>query len=400
MTDTLTVIRSRYLRLAKTIHADGRTEAYGNAKTIDLFEMPAHNLDAIGYWLARLLPQPSCAVVFGAIADPARIRNVRRLAYPDPATGDPPTLRAVPHQWVALDMDGVARPDSIRADDLAACAAEAVQCLPGAFHGVRCIVQATTSHGIKLGCRLRLWFWLSRPATGDELGFWLKQYPVDPCTFRPAQPIYTAAPVFVGRPDHLPCRIVDTPGAACVMVPHPDTLKPPSRPPELGRRLDRETTSDSDVVSFVDDIISRVRAAPDTAKHYTLRNMARLLGGIQHQARFSDAEAVRWLVDALPSTALDLDAAQKTAQWGLDAGRHAPIPVPRRKSDRPHVPDSRRQTTARTAFRLLRMGVSEDQLLATLHAMNGCRDQPLPPHVIAETASWAAQQSAGYAHAG
>ena len=33
MTDTLTVIRSRHLRLAKTIHADGRIDDYDRAKT-------------------------------------------------------------------------------------------------------------------------------------------------------------------------------------------------------------------------------------------------------------------------------------------------------------------------------------------------------------------------------
>jgi hypothetical protein len=115
VTDTLTVIRSRYLRLAKTIHADGRTGAYGQAKTIDLFEMPVSGLDAIGDLLTQLLPQPSCAVVFGSIADPARARRVRRLAYPDPDTGDLPTLRAIPHRWCALDMGGIARPESIPA---------------------------------------------------------------------------------------------------------------------------------------------------------------------------------------------------------------------------------------------------------------------------------------------
>jgi hypothetical protein len=37
-----------------------------------------------------------------------------------------------------------------------------------AFHGARCIAQATASHGIKPGCRVRLWYWLDRPTTGGE----------------------------------------------------------------------------------------------------------------------------------------------------------------------------------------------------------------------------------------
>ena len=76
--DTLTVIRSRHLRLAKTIHADGRIDDYDRAKTLDLFEMQVADLDGISNLLARLLPQPSCAAIFGGIADPARTRGVRR----------------------------------------------------------------------------------------------------------------------------------------------------------------------------------------------------------------------------------------------------------------------------------------------------------------------------------
>jgi hypothetical protein len=393
VSDTLTVIRSRYRRLAKTIHADGRTEDYDKAKTIDLSEMPVSDLDAIGGLLARLLPQSGCAVVFGGVADPGRTRRVRRLAYPDPNTGDMATLQAIPHRWVALDMDGVARPDNVPAHDLPACAAEAVQRLPVAFHDTKHIVQASAGHGIKPGCRLRLWFWLSRPTTGAELGFWLKAYPVDPCTFRPAQPIYTAAPVFVGREDHLPFRIADIPGSPSVEVPSPESLRPPERalPTVSG-----EATIDDDVEAFINETIARVRSAPDNTKHYALRNMARLLGGIQAKAGFSDSEAVRRLVDALPSTALDLALAKDTAEWGLEAGRGVPIPIPRREAKEP---DPRRKAAARAAFRLLRMNVPSDELLATLHDLNERQPDPLPPHVIAETALWAVQQPKGRPHA-
>jgi hypothetical protein len=88
----------------------------------------------------------------------------RRLAYPDPHTGDLPTLRDIPHQWVALDVDAVERPASVPADDLPACAAVAIQWLPGEFHGVRCIVQASASHGLKPGFRRGYGFgWTARP---------------------------------------------------------------------------------------------------------------------------------------------------------------------------------------------------------------------------------------------
>jgi hypothetical protein len=396
VTDSIVVIRSRYLRLAKTIHVDGTIEAYGQAKRIDLFDVPLPNLDTLCDLLVRLLPRSSCAVVFGSIIDLSRTRGVRRLAYPDPETDDQPTLRAVAHWWCAFDFDGVERPESVPASDLAACATLATAHLPREFHGVRCIVQASASHGIKPGCRLRLWFWLSRPTTGDELGFWLKGWPVDPCTFRAAQPIYTGAPVFVGREDHLPCRIVDIPGAPFVSVPSPEALRPARRPDAPVMPDDRVATSDSDVPAFIDATLDRLRGAGDNGKHYALRSAARLLGGIQAQAGFADSEAVQWLMDALPRTAKDMKAAEKTARWGLDVGRRAPIKVPSRE---PRKPDPRRKETAHSAFRLLRMGIPSDELLRRLHDQNSRRVIPLSAGVIADTVLWAARQAKERAHA-
>jgi hypothetical protein len=40
------------------------------------------------------------------------------------------------------------------------------------------------------------------------------------------------------------------------------------------------------------------------------------------------------------------------------------------------------------------MNVPSDELLATLHDLNGRHADPLPPNVIAETALWAARQQA------
>lgn len=62
-------------------------------------------------------------------------------------------------------------------------------------------------------------------------------------------------------------------------------------PPPSGDQADRIITR----------AIQRVRSAPDGAKHSTLRDAALLLGGIQARAAFSDAEAIRWLLQALPS---------------------------------------------------------------------------------------------------
>jgi hypothetical protein len=230
--DNLTVIRARGRRLAKLIRADGSVEGYDDAKHFDLFAIPVSDLEAVHRLLNRLLHRPDCAIVRGTIADPRRVSHVRRLLHPDPQTGDAATLRAVPRMWLAADVEGLERPVGTPAADLLACAAAAVVRLPGPFRGARCIVQASASHGIRPDLRLRLWFWLSRPATGEELKRWLRGAPADPSVFSPAQIIYTAAPVFErGAADPLPQRTAVREGFAVVEVPSAEALNPPPRPP-------------------------------------------------------------------------------------------------------------------------------------------------------------------------
>jgi hypothetical protein len=221
MNETITIIRARGgKRLAKVIRADGSLAAYDAAYCFDLIVRPVQDLSALGKLLQQLMHRQDCAVVRGAVANPMRTINVRRLAYRDPHTGDEPTLADVAHSWVALDMEGIERPQDVPPADLERCAAEAIRKLPAPFHGARCIAQATASHGIKPGCRVRLWYWLTRPTTGAELTGWLRGKPADPSVFRTAQPIYTAAPIFEsGVRDQLPRRMVLLPGTDLVAVP-------------------------------------------------------------------------------------------------------------------------------------------------------------------------------------
>jgi hypothetical protein len=103
--------------------------------------------------------------------------------------------------------------------------------LPPPFRQATGIVQASAGHGIKPGCRLRLWFWCSRPMAGAELKRWLHAFPVDRSVFGAAQPIYSAAPLFTpGVADHLPRRIDKWPGAGVLAVPSAQELQPPPRP--------------------------------------------------------------------------------------------------------------------------------------------------------------------------
>jgi hypothetical protein len=116
--------------------------------------------------------------------------------------------------------------------------------------------------------------------------------------------------------------------------------------PSIGKRPDaqpkeRQISSGGTYVSISNarlegyciSILANVRKAADGQKHEALRNAALALGGIAEAAGFSDDAAVNWLMDALPTSVLDWDAARTTASWGLVKGREKPIKLP----DRPNL---------------------------------------------------------------
>jgi len=328
MTDTVTIMRSRTRRLAKLIRANGQVEDYDQAKTFDLATMAVSDLESMGTILRYLMNRPDLCIVRGAIADQDHSMRVRRLYHADKETGEGPTLRAADHHWIGLDVEGVGRPDDVPATDLMACAQLAIWMLPGEFHRSRCIVQASASHGIKPGCRLRLWYWASRPVSGAELTYWMRRSPVDPCLFRPAQITYTASPLFETGIDHLPTRIADIQGDPYVEVPEPDALRPPAapeRPPAA-----RQRQGDTPAHRIIARALCRLEGATEGERHRRLRAASYTIGGLLVQAGINEAEAARVLLDAVKraggARVVDRNAAA-TIAWGLDRGRQAPLTI-------------------------------------------------------------------------
>ena len=228
--DELTVLRSRHLRLAKRLRADGGVDGYDRAKHLDAFTMPVADLAGMLRLLHRLLPRPDCCIVRGELIRGKRAEGIRRLLYTCNKTGELPTFRDVPRQWLALDLDGVPMPDALAATDLAGCGAAAIAALPEAFHDAACIIQASASHGRSPGLRLRVWTWLSRPTWGAELKRWLADHPCDRSVFSAVQPIYSAAPTLAaGVTDPMLCRLHVLPGNPVVDVPASEALAPPPR---------------------------------------------------------------------------------------------------------------------------------------------------------------------------
>ena len=326
--DTITVLRARRgKRLAKVISAVSVID-FDAAYTFDLFERPVADLASLHRFLVVLMDRPDCGVVRGVPVDSRRVTNVRRLAYRDPETGDEPTIREAAHCWLALDMEGIARPADMPPGELAACGALAIQRLPTAFHTARCLIGASASHGLKPGVRLRLWFWLDRPTTGLELKRWLHTAPADPAVFLPAQIIYTAAPIFAdGARDHLPTRLIARPGIDLVVVPPPDALAPPPRPPCTS--LPAPTAGGAGAYAFaaLRGATVRVAQAGVGSRHATLIAAARSLARFVAAGLLTEQDVRGALEGAILQAGKQPDEANRAWAWAVAHPSTARLPV-------------------------------------------------------------------------
>jgi hypothetical protein len=318
MSDAITIVRSYGPRLAKHV-MPSRIAGYDNAKRVDLFERGLDGLGDLEELLRHsLAARPDCAVVRGAIADPAHTRRVRRLLYADPQIGEAPTLVERARYWLALDIDSLPGPSGLDPADLVACAKHVAGVLPAAFHNVSLVVQATASHLIDAALHLRLWFWLSRPTTGAELKFWLRSSPVDAAVFGAAQLIYTAAPLFAsGAVDPLPSRLAVLFGAhEEVAVPDPAALvpPPPSRPrppPPPG-----DPCAASYAAGALAAIAARVLRAPRGTRHDTIILAARRLAELEHARLVTAEEVEQLLVAAARGAGLEADGRDAEREVG------------------------------------------------------------------------------------
>lgn len=147
--------------------------------------------------LARVARVPSALVVRG------RMRAGLVQPFRRTHRGAEANLVPAEHSWILLDLDkflpGLAPADLIK--DLPGYAAQARAALGPAWEPAQCWYQATSSAGVKPGCRLRLGFWLSRPVSDGQAKLLDFGVPVDLALFSPSQPHFVAAPVFEGQPD-------------------------------------------------------------------------------------------------------------------------------------------------------------------------------------------------------
>ena len=305
--------------LAKRWNADGTATPYGNAFLYDLHHWPVANLAALADVLRDLLTAPRCCILRGAPVVGERMDRVRRLLHPDAETGAAPTLREVARRWVAVDLDSVPLPDGTDPRDLAACAGAVRRYLPNAFRDAAAIVQATAGHGIKPGARLRWWAWLSRPVPGAELLEWFKGCPVDVVTFRAAQPIYTAAPLFApGIADPLPERLALVQGARDVVSVPPSAML---RPVRFVWPVQPRRASNGDGAGRFAALVRTVRDSAEGERHYRLFWAACRAGEmVAAGAIGAESAAAELARAAMEAGGRDARNAEATARDGIKRG--------------------------------------------------------------------------------
>jgi len=315
--ESATVIQAHGRRLSKLIRADGTSEAYDRARLVDLHQVALASLDALADLLRDLAERRDCAVVRGAILDPDRTRGVRRLLHADTETGDAATLRETPRHWIALDVDSLPLPPGTDPRDLAGCAGAVLAHLPEAFRQARALVQATASHAIKPGARVRLWYWCSRPLSGAECKRWMAEAQVDRSVFGAAQLIYTARPIFDGMADPIPCRMVILPGANAVQAPSPAALAPPLQP---ALPAPSNAFKGDEVTRFA-ALLRVVQRAPEGERHRHLFWAACRAGELVARGTLApDAAAGALVAAAMAGGGRSLTTAEATARDGLLRG--------------------------------------------------------------------------------
>ena len=154
-------------------------------------------------FLVRALPKPS-------IRQPS-IRLDKGTWLRRRKSGEDAPFMATPQPWLCADFDKIALPLGLDPlQDLDAVIAWLLAQLPPELRGVTCVVQTSSSYGLRQDVvSFHLWYWLNRGMGYDELKRWavisfLDDLPLDIACLRDVQPLYVARPAFRGVPDPLP----------------------------------------------------------------------------------------------------------------------------------------------------------------------------------------------------
>ncbi len=188
---------------------------YDSVKWWWMHPCAAANNEEMERKLRLLSTRPELMIVAGAPIPGLNLSKpqLRRSNNSDANTN---TLTNTPRGWLALDLDDISVPEPMGdADQLPRAAEFARDCLlPPEFRRIEMVCAATSSAGLKGSCtaRLRLFCQLACEYPLETLRRWgrgaqIADVPIDPATLLPAQPIYTARPIFRGLDDPVPAGL-------------------------------------------------------------------------------------------------------------------------------------------------------------------------------------------------
>lgn len=181
--------------------ADGKIEVTGYGRPFK-FKQQSITLDPDGRWLRELATKRESFCIMGRPVGWPAGETRRRLS--SERDGEETTVEPAAREWLPIDIDELWFEPISDLIDGRGIALEVMSEL--GLRGAHAVWQLTNSHGIEDRVRLRLWVWLARAHELDEMKSWAKAHideerALDLTVYRPAQPIYTASPVFRGVRD-------------------------------------------------------------------------------------------------------------------------------------------------------------------------------------------------------
>jgi hypothetical protein len=224
----------QHRKTGKVIKTDYGCEKYFWVKQVGLT-----GFDHLCKCLDTLTQRPFAFVIRGEPLPDADLNKTRRLARPDPATGEIATFAEAERSWFAVDLDKIRRPVAVDpVADPDGAIEYLIGLLPPELHDASCWWQFTCSQNLP-GCEdtlsARLWFWLLDPLGDAALTRWANCANkvgklIDASLYRVVQPHYVADPIFEeGMRDPLPRRHgvrIGLDDAVSLLIPEPSIDDP------------------------------------------------------------------------------------------------------------------------------------------------------------------------------
>jgi len=193
----ITILTAPYGTFQKTYTPSG-SQDYDRVKTVVGEERALRDLVDLYDLLAELQDQPNKCIIRGRpVAPGVQVRRTYREE-------SEPGFLAQDLDWLCVDIDGHELGDVDMYQPFKWIATYE----PAPMRGAGCVLQWSSSMGVKPGLRVHLWYMLDRAVADRSVKSWIKGLGAyDTGLYQPVQPHYTAAPRFDGVEDPLRWRL-------------------------------------------------------------------------------------------------------------------------------------------------------------------------------------------------